>query len=65
MEVKLLVLVIIKNGHPSIEMTGIDIISIVIPNSVTGVTLHIQSGATGYDVEPWTNTDIFSSIVRF
>lgn len=31
---------------------------------MTEATLHIQSGATGYDAEPWTNTDIFSSIVR-
>lgn len=27
------------------------------------VTLHIKSDATGYDVAPWTDTSIFSSIV--
>lgn len=27
-------------------------------------TLHIQAGATGYDVAPWTNTAKFTSIVQ-
>ena len=26
-------------------------------------TLHIVSGATGYDVDPWANTDIFATII--
>jgi hypothetical protein len=25
--------------------------------------LHIKAGATGYNVSPWTNTTIFSSII--
>lgn len=31
---------------------------------VTHCTLHIKAGASGYDVPPWTDTDIFSSIVE-
>lgn len=29
-----------------------------------GAILHIQAGATGYDVAPWTNTAKFASIVQ-
>lgn len=32
-------------------------------SGVTGCTLHIRSSTTGFDVSPWTNTGIFSSIV--
>jgi len=28
------------------------------------VPLHIKPSATGYDVAPWTNTAIFSQIIR-
>jgi uncharacterized repeat protein (TIGR02543 family) len=30
---------------------------------VTNCTLHLHSGATGYNIAPWTDTSIFSSVV--
>jgi hypothetical protein len=33
-------------------------------SGVTGCTLHLRAGATGYNAAPWTNTSIFSSITN-
>ena len=31
--------------------------------NANAATLHIVSGATGYNVVPWTNTNIFATII--
>lgn len=50
------------NIYASTAPTVLGDVSLSFPH--TGSVLHVPVGSTGYDVAPWTNTEIFASIVQ-